>query len=320
MSEGLVAPSDAVEYPTRDGRPVAETDLHYLRLTGAAYGLRKYLADRDDVYVGSNLMVFDEPGNPRRHLSPDVFVAFGVRSGSRDLFKIWEEKPPSFVLEITSKTTRREDERTKRQRYAQWGVPEYFLYDPRAEWVKPPLQGFSLQGRRYRRIPACVVPNGKRGLECRTLGLYLWLRDGELRLYDPVSDRDLPTPEEERAARELAEERLDAAVGSAKAADERAVAADERAVAADERAEVAEGRAKAADERAEAGERKMRQDVSAMLARQAERRFGAQVATRLTALLQRTSSMQMVTEVGDQLVQAATADELFCRVERLVEP
>ena len=73
-----------------------------MRLAGAAYGLRKFLGNRDDVYVGSNLMVFDEPGNPRRHLSPDIFVAFGVRSGSRDLFKIWEEKPPSFVLEITS--------------------------------------------------------------------------------------------------------------------------------------------------------------------------------------------------------------------------
>ena len=52
--------------------------------------------------LGSNLMVFDEPGNARRHLSPDIFVAFGVRSGSRDPFKIREEKPPSFVLAITS--------------------------------------------------------------------------------------------------------------------------------------------------------------------------------------------------------------------------
>ncbi|MDE0421119.1 MAG: Uma2 family endonuclease [Gammaproteobacteria bacterium] len=284
MSEALVTPSDPVEYPTRDGRPVAETDLHYLRLAGAAYGLRKFLADRDDVYVGSNLMVFDEPGNPRRHLSPDVFVAFGVRRGSRDLFKIWEEKPPSFVLEITSKTTRREDERTKRQRYAQLGVPEYFLYDPRGEWVKPPLQGFTLQGRRYRRMTECVLPNGKRGLECKTLALYLWLRDGELRLYEPVSGRDLPTPEEEGAARELAEERLDAAVGTAKAA-----------------------------------EQKTRQDVSAMLARQAERRFGAHVATRLSALLQRAPSMQTITEVGDQVMQAATADELLSMVEALVE-
>ncbi|MCY3621780.1 MAG: Uma2 family endonuclease [Gammaproteobacteria bacterium] len=285
MSEALVAPSDPVEYPTRDGRPVAETDLHYVRLAGAAYGLRKFLADRDDVYVGSNLMVFDEPGNPRRHLSPDIFVAFGVRSGPRDLFKIWEEKPPSFVLEITSKSTRREDERTKRQRYAQWGVQEYFLYDPRAEWVTPPLQGFSLQGRRYRRMPECVLPNGKRGLECKTLELYLWLRDGELRLYEPVSGRDLPTPEDEGAARELAEERLNAAVGSARAR-----------------------------------EQGMRDDVSAMLARQAERRFGVPVATKLGALLQRAPSMETITELGDQVMQATTAEDLLSTVERLVEP
>ena len=284
MSEALVAQSDAVEYPTRDGRPVAETDLHYLRLAGAAYGLRKFLANRDDVYVGSNLMVFDEPGNPRRHLSPDIFVAFGVRSGSRDLFKIWEERPPSFVLEITSKTTRREDARTKRQRYAQWGVPEYFLYDPRAEWVKPPLQGFSLHGRRYRRMPECVLPNGKRGLQCKTLGLYLWLRDGELRLHEPVSGRDLLTPEEEGAARELAETRLDAAKQNLNAA-----------------------------------EHKMRQEVSDMLTRQAERRFGTQMAMRLGALLQRAASIETITEVGDQLMQAATADEFLSRAENLVE-
>ena len=312
MSEAFVTPSDAVEYPTRDGRPVAETDLHYLRLAGAAYGLRKFLADRDDVYVGSNLMVFDEPGNPRRHLSPDIFVAFGVRSGSRDLFKIWEEKPPSFVLEITSKTTRREDERTKRQRYAQWGVPEYFLYDPRAEWVKPPLQGFRLQGRRYRRMSECVLPNGKRGLECKTLELYLWLRDGELRLYEPSSGRDLPTPEEEGAARELAERRLDAAVGSAEAANDLAKAADERAKAADERA-------KAADERAKAAQQKMRQDVLAMLARQAERRFGAHAAERLGTLLQRISSVEAIAEAGAQVAQAATADELLSGVKALVD-
>jgi len=64
MAEALVAQVDPVEYPTSDGRPVAETDLHYLRLAGAAYGIRRLLASRDDVYVGSNLLVYDEPGNP----------------------------------------------------------------------------------------------------------------------------------------------------------------------------------------------------------------------------------------------------------------
>ncbi len=50
---------------------------------------------------------------------------------------------PSFVLEITSSSTRRED-LAKRGRYAAWGVAEYFLYDPWEEYLDPPLQGFAL--------------------------------------------------------------------------------------------------------------------------------------------------------------------------------
>ena len=206
MSETLAIEPD-VDYPTSDGKPVAETERHYMRLAGAAYGIRKHLAGRSDVYVGSNLLVFDEPGNPRRHLSPDIFVAFGVRRGERDLFKIWEEKPPAFVLEITSASTRREDERTKRQRYAQWGVSEYFLYDPRGEWLAPPLQGLELRGKRYRAMREVPLPNGERGLRSESLGLDLWLKDSELRLYDPSTGRDLPTPEEEGAGRDDAEQR-----------------------------------------------------------------------------------------------------------------
>lgn len=211
MSESLAIEPDVVEYPTSDGKPVAETERHFMRLVGAAYGIRKHLAHRDDVYVGSNMLVYDEPGNPRRHLSPDIFVAFGVKRGERDLFKIWEEKPPTFVLEITSASTRREDERTKRQRYAQWGVREYFLYDPRGEWLTPPLQGLELHGRRYRKMREVALPNGERGLRSDSLGLDLWLRGSELRLYDPAAGRDLPTPEEEGAGREAAEVRANAA-------------------------------------------------------------------------------------------------------------
>ena len=189
----------AVEYPSSDGKPVAETDLHYDRLTDVAAMLKHRYASRDDVYVGANLLVYDVAGNRRSRLAPDVFVAFGVPSHRRDVFKLWEERPPAFVLEVTSKGTRGKDTGKKRRRYAAWGVAEYFLYDPRAEYLSPPLRGLSLVGDGYREMPERVLPNGARGYHSEALGLHLWLRDGELRLYDPATGSDLLTPKEQAA-------------------------------------------------------------------------------------------------------------------------
>ena len=198
-----VPDSSVVEYPTSDGKPLAETDLHFDRLTYAAHALKIRYADTPDVYVGANMLVYDEPDNPRRHLAPDVFVVFGVPNQRRDLFKIWEEKPPSFVLEVTSKTTRHEDMRTKRQRYAAWGVAEYFLYDPRSEYLAPPLQGLALRDGVYQSMPLMRLPNGRHGYASQVLGIHLCLRGSELRLFDPAKGCDLRTHEE--AEREVAE-------------------------------------------------------------------------------------------------------------------
>ena len=188
-----------VEYPSSDGKPVAETPLHYDRLRDLATALQLRYEDRDDVYVGANMLVYDEEGNKKRHLAPDLFVAFGLPNHDRDVFLLWEEKAPAFILEITSKSTRRKDQHKKRRRYAKWGVDECFLYDPRAEYLKPPLRGLALAGEEYRDMTEGVLANGVRGLRSRTLGLDLWLRDGELRLYDPVAGTDLLTPREHAA-------------------------------------------------------------------------------------------------------------------------
>lgn len=283
MSEAVVVESEAVEYPTSDGRPVAETDLHFLRLTDVAYGIRKFMAGREDVYVGSNLLVYDERGNPRSHLSPDIFVAFGVEAGPRDLYKIWEEKPPAFTLELTSASTRREDERTKRRRYAQWGVAEYFLYDPRAEWLKPSLQGLELNGKRYRAMRESVLANGSRGFHSEMLGLDLWLDGRVLRLYDPIAGENLPTPEEEAAARRTAEERA------------REEAAARRALEADRLA----------------GER-------SILIRQAKSKFDGATAESLAALLERLTTTDDLLRVGEWLVVVETSGDLLHRTGNLV--
>ncbi len=203
MSEPAVpVPPRVVEYPSSDGRPVAETPLHYDRLRDAATALQIRYQRRAEVFVGANMLVYDTPGDKRRHLSPDVFVAFGVGNHDREVYKLWEERSPAFVLEITSKGTHGEDVGAKRRRYAEWGVAEYFLYDPRGEYLDPPLQALSLVGRGYRAMSERVLPNGARGHFSEALGLWLWLRDGELRLYDPATGADLLTPAEQVARAE----------------------------------------------------------------------------------------------------------------------
>lgn len=78
-------------------------------------------------------------------------------------------------------------------------MSEYFLYDPRAEYVKPPLKGFSLVGTVYRPMSTRTLPNGETGLWSETLRLCLWLKGPELRFYNPETGRDLRTPGEEAA-------------------------------------------------------------------------------------------------------------------------
>ena len=236
-----------VEYPSSDGKPVTETSLHYNRLRDVVTALQDRYDDRDDVFVGPNLQVYYVPDKPRIHLAPDVFVVFGVPNQDRDVFKLWEEGVPAFVLEITSKSSEEDDLDKKRRRYAAWGVSEYFLYDPRVEHLTPPLRGLSLAGGRYREMRERVLPNGERGLVSEALGLHLWLRGRELRLYDPDTGADLLTPAEQTAradseaeARAQAEARADSeaaradAEAKARAAAEARVDAEAKARAAAE--------------------------------------------------------------------------------------
>ena len=61
-------------------------------------------------------------------------MAFGVDAKAirpRKLYLPWEVgKPPDWVLEIASESTRRQDVNRKPTIYAQVGVPEYWRFDP----------------------------------------------------------------------------------------------------------------------------------------------------------------------------------------------
>ena len=158
------------------------------------------------MYVGSNNFLYYERGNPRAVVSPDVYVVVGAEARLRDTYLLWNEaKGPDFVLEVTSASTRRDDERRKRDVYAALGVSEYFLYDPRAEYLTPALQGFRLREGEYRALPAVTVL-ASRGVAVASEVLELELRDEReapmLRLRDPETGRDLLTYQESERGRE----------------------------------------------------------------------------------------------------------------------
>src|SRR5271157_6639684 len=95
-----------IAYPTRDGRPLGETDLHRNKMADLIETLEDHFSGDPDIYVSGNLLVFYERGDRRKHVSPDVFVVRGVpKKPLRDHYLIWREgKAPEFVIEVTSKS------------------------------------------------------------------------------------------------------------------------------------------------------------------------------------------------------------------------
>jgi hypothetical protein len=188
---------------------MAETDLHAEIMIALKLVLRAFFSPFPNVYVGSNLLVFYERGNRRRHVSPGVFLVRGVPNHMRDNFLIWQERHgPQFVLEVTSDSTRREDQTTKFALYRDvLKVREYFLFDPRGDWLAPPLQGHRLWRGEYRPIAAV---EGR--LPSRELGLHLDPAPRWLHLWDPATRRRLPTPQESLAAERAAREQVETAL------------------------------------------------------------------------------------------------------------
>ena len=188
------APTETADlYPESDGKPMAETERHFRELLKNFNRLENHFAHIPDVYVLGDMMMYYEEGNPRKSISPDIFVAFGIGKKERRIYKIWEEgKPPDFVLEFASKGTYRNDLTGKVQLYAEIGIPEYFLYDVDRRYLPTPLMGFRLIGRAYVEIPA--LPNS--GIPSERLGLEFHLLDDSFDIYDPEAEEWLKTAAE----------------------------------------------------------------------------------------------------------------------------
>jgi Uma2 family endonuclease len=183
-----------IHYPESDGRPMGETEVHMRELADLFTTLDRRFRDRSDVYVGGDILMYYVEGQPRYCVSPDLLVTVGIpKRPMRRSYFLWKEgRPPSMVIEITSEGSRRED-LEKKDVYARIGVEEYFLTDPLGEYLKPPLQGFRLEGSKYRPIR----PDADGSLLSEATGLRL-TRDaeGKVRLSDAVTGEWLLRPDE----------------------------------------------------------------------------------------------------------------------------
>src|SRR5436305_14717001 len=177
-----------IVYPESDGQPMSESDLHRKEMTYLIDALTEHFRRADDIYVAGNLFFYSKKGDPRSVVAPDLFVVKGVVKRNRKVYKLWEEhRPPCFVVEVTSDTTRDEDLSDKLTVYEQLGVEEYFLFDPLGDYLDPRLQGHRLVNGRYR--PAPLEADGS--LVSRTTGVTLQIEGEHLRLTETSSGKPL---------------------------------------------------------------------------------------------------------------------------------
>lgn len=185
-------------YPTSDGKPFAETDIHISLLIDLHIALDTHFQADPDVYVSGNLLIYYVEGNPARRVAPDVFVAFGVPKGQRRVYLLWEEDVmPQVVIELSSRQTWRDDLQKKWQLYAELGVQEYFIFDPEYDYLDKPLIGYRLEEGNYVEMEA-TEPR----LRSDALGLELVDTGETLRLLDPQTKQFLPTAKEAAAAQQ----------------------------------------------------------------------------------------------------------------------
>ena len=228
----------ATVYPETDGMPLPDGEYQaplYVRTVGT---LRTHFRNVQGARVNGDTFIYYVEGDPRRSVSPDCYVVFGLTEAAlhslslegNNTYLLWEVgKPPDFILEIGSPSTAGADMGSKRDLYAELGVTEYWRHDATGgEFYGEALVGERLVDGEYSRIEMRRESDGRVWGHSDVLNLELWWEDGELRFLDPVTGDRLLSQEEEQDGRLAAQAR--ASTAEARAEEERTgrVAAESR--------------------------------------------------------------------------------------------
>jgi Uma2 family endonuclease len=225
-----------IEYPDDDGEPMADNTLQYTWMVLIKENLETVFRDDINVFVAGNLLWYPVEGQPTIRNAPDAMVVFGRPKGRRGSYKQWEEGgiAPQVVFETLSPGNRPPEMARKLEFYDQYGVEEYYIYDP----DDGSLEGWLRKGGRL------VKVNNMSGFVSPRLGIRFEPGPGPNNLVILRPDGKPFQSFQESEDRQKALEKM------AKSDRQRAQDADRLAAIERQRAEIERQRAQDADNRA----------------------------------------------------------------------
>jgi Uma2 family endonuclease len=124
-------PTDVI-YPESDGKPMSDNTLQFRWILIIEQNIDWLFADNPDVFVAGDLLWYPVEGNNRLSAAPDTMVVFGRPKGYRGSYLQWQEDniAPQVAFEILSPSNTRREMDRKLLFYNNYGVEEYYLYDP----------------------------------------------------------------------------------------------------------------------------------------------------------------------------------------------
>jgi Uma2 family endonuclease len=119
-------------YPDDNGEPMSDNTEQFRLIVWIKENLELLFASMADVFVAGNLLWYPVEGNNKLAQAPDVMVAFGRPKIYRGSYQQWHEDniPPQVAFEILSPGNRLTPMLQKLRFYEQYGVEEYYLYNP----------------------------------------------------------------------------------------------------------------------------------------------------------------------------------------------
>ncbi|HJT79268.1 MAG TPA: Uma2 family endonuclease [Gemmataceae bacterium] len=191
-------PPPPVIYPESDGKPMADNTKQLRWITTLYTNFTALFDPRPDVFVAADLLWYPVEGQPEVRAAPDVLVVFGRPKGDRGSYKQWEEGgiPVTVAFEVLSPGNTALEMNDKQAFYEEYGVEEYYLYDP----DQNQLRVFVRRGEVFRRVRPVQEYTSPR------LGIRFDLSGEEMAVYRPDGQRFLTLTESE-AARRQAERR-----------------------------------------------------------------------------------------------------------------